>query len=1296
MLRNVNNDNRIQAARQNIPQNQHRNQANQGRVRNVQNAQGRGNRNRSRDRQQNVQNDPPKQITERPKPKFTLNTDTEVVINQKIGPEAQAYLEVVKFPDLHAAKRVHINNRYFHGHGFGAWLRHRSEDMVFHGYHTTGSVISIGANASRLHTSQDVPFKTPDGSFDTKPLIERVYGMCPKVVPMDQIRQKKWTLAIENNVQLQDKNLNTVRNICWNCKGSTTTVRPDGSPELYTTAFVEYWRLLQNNTERAKYFNDRCESCVSKKTAASSVDSVYYDGVIQEMEWRCVLDDSVAYFGFFDYHTPITRGQDSGLYWDNEGTWEFSTSNATVYSDNTDNSEAYMHGVLQTGGKDSWIWRSNFSTYWLLCETIDITYNRDVPYRTVRMFAVKGNDPRAPIKAATTFDQPGAFFVLPFTRPLTHVPPISKITADALGLRKSQQEIDAKHRKIENDKIMREEWMHRLQSGIRTWTEEIRVDGDNILMQRQHNLFDRWRNPGRTYFQAPLDEVASILARTSLTCSLSATISLFRKFRVERERALGEKTLATGEANPDYEPDDFTRVLKISRLVDAYAIAEVLAAIDLQQVSLNHVQSHSVSQMRWWADKKNDTDAVHSSYLISTWSLIRSYIRILLVIILSWMLLFVWSEFWHWFNPSMQTGGFSHHMRMSLWDDLGMIAALAGMLALLEPWILRMRYPKPKPKQIRGSCVLDTKRLDQKLARLDSTFKIRNPDWNVRKLEDLPCTKEHKPGAIQIFPVMDYPDRREPTVKHPCPRTQVAASLRAMSNNLLPDPKVFKFFRKFYLKTVKKELGAYLDTHPVHITVDNWRMNYNAAYNREIDRTMAKPGWEQPKHYVYKAFPKVELNPSDVPHYLAHTQYNTVKERQICGPPMEKKILLNPIIAALQQSNSVAIKGYCGNKNLEEISVEMSLCRMPRWKWLSTDGSGFDMTQTTRVNRLYTEIVDFFLSHPHVTLGEHLSRETAIALLKDSYKLDVDVDNGSFNYKIPMGGRASGDGWTTDANTVANIMYYRYALIKQGLVIQHDYFAWFKGDDMIMQYDGAYRLAIQDTMCRFFVGEMPKTRTEYGLGQIIKFVNWSPNVEAHTFLNCNIIDTILGLVLVMRLDVALQKISYSTKYDKQLFEKAQQFGMTGRHGDAFTEHLYGLMLAKILSYKAFMGRFPIFRAWIEVGERLMRQQQYLIGREIRPNSKESDSHFHKEMCEEWQVTTALHYFDFLFNEYGITEQEVLHIEKRIRTAKSLWDVVNIPEFAKLYSYQENCGLRSLPKTPTVAQQDLKADTSTKP
>jgi hypothetical protein len=1207
-----------------------------------------------------------------PKRKFTKTGDSQVTINQICGEEAEEYLRKIKFPHLDKLGKVYINNRYPHGHGFGAFIRKRSEEMALLGLYPRSSAISVGANAARLHTSDDLQetFALP-GTPYTK-LIDRVRAMCPLVTPLDETRHRNWQMAIKNSPDFGGQQPNANHNTCWVCKGGKI-VQNNASPVQFTEHGIRLWQGIATNVERAKHFENRCPECAARKDIVHSADSIYYPGVMEEMEWRCVLDGSTAIFGFYDYHTPITKGIASGTYWDDEGRWDYLPTSATVRASNRGNSEDYQHGILQTGGADSWIYKSNYGSFWLLCETLDTVINRDVPYRTVRMQAIRSNDQWCPVRSDKVFAAPGNFFISRALR----IPQARGSVEEATISGNDSDEITT----------LSEEWKNRLARGIDNGSEKISLQGEYLVMTRHQRT--GWEVFGYkpklvSEYKAQVGEVCSIMARVACAATLSTSLTYFKKFRIERERDLMDEG-SDEKPNPQYEPDPLKRFIKLRRVGDAYAIAEVIAAADVKIVSLNHAQSATIEEMKTWTDKTLDTRFWLNLFLVAPttmwriieligplfqrllkWIVIMTSLYYGLQTILGWMPLVRATNY-----PLnvMDPDGIMFEKTDHYWAPF----VLAMIFAMLEPTInkARMKWSKRAYSHNAGVipalCVRDDQRLIMPLNPIyPSKYKIRDPAYDVKDLRDLPCEHKGAPGAVQIFPIIDYDDRRDPTVIHSCKRTQTAAALRAMGNTLYPDANVFRYFSKFYKKTIMKEVMPYLDENPVHITIEDWLAKYPQHYRENMQRAMAKDGWNLPAHYKYSAFPKIELQTSEVPFYQMNTSLNKIKERQISGPPAPKKLLLNPVIAAMQKTNGHAINGYCGDKNLEQISLELSAeDNRPHREWLSSDGSGFDMTQTQPINRLYAWYMMKFLTHPNVTLGPGLDLQMALDILQDSLILDVDVCNGVFNYKAD--GRASGDGWTSDANTVANIMYYRYIWAKKGLFYGRDFRAWFKGDDMLAVFYG--KQALEKTqkaavaIKEFFLDKMPEKITRFGLGQIVKFVDVDENICRHRFLNCDIMRVEYGVMMIMRLDVALQKFSYTTKFDKAMYEK---FRAGNACGYDFYMHILSLLAAKTASYKAFMGKFPIFRCLVERSEQFIRQAESGTRTRIKPDAREAEQWYQKTMCEENQVTSAGKYVDFLFERYGITHKEIVSIEKKIMRASNLVSLIRVEEFAKLF------------------------------
>jgi hypothetical protein len=223
---------------------------------------------------------------------------------------------------------------------------------------------------------------------------------------------------------------------------------------------------------------------------------------------------------------------------------------------------------------------------------------------------------------------------------------------------------------------------------------------------------------------------------------------------------------------------------------------------------------------------------------------------------------------------------------------------------------------------------------------------------------------------------------------------------------------------------------------------------------------------------VFESFPKIEKQ---------FYWDKAVKERCIFGPIDEKKCMANPFIKELEGIAHAWFEPYCGRKNWIEISADLDkkLQTLREVMFAEADGSGFDMSQTQNFHRLMNELIMTCARHPNVQWDDPLNTDDLKNALENSLELEVSVDHGEVRYKAD--GRASGDGWTTYANTMLMISYWLFTFDLAG-VDENEVLLRVKGDDVIVGADEENAKRI--TAAQKLVFTFRKDKHTHGLAQI--------------------------------------------------------------------------------------------------------------------------------------------------------------------------------------------------------------------
>jgi len=496
-------------------------------------------------------------------------------------------------------------------------------------------------------------------------------------------------------------------------------------------------------------------------------------------------------------------------------------------------------------------------------------------------------------------------------------------------------------------------------------------------------------------------------------------------------------------------------------------------------------------------------------------------------------------------------------------------------------------------------------------------------------------------AAEQIYPLIKTELWYTPTVKHHCPRTALASSLRACSNKVWFEKKMFsrysKWFKEVFIPRFVKLLSNEVS---IDVVLEKWLEKYPVAYRKKILAALHpdKRNFDGECRMQYEAFTKVEMQFTTVPHDLKDTPLNDTKERQICGPTDEKKALANAFINKLEEMASKYMPEYCGRANWLDIcaSIDKIEQRIFRPIWGASDGSGFDMTQYPECNQLMNDLILEAARQPNVHFQEPLSYEMLKEALDGSLELDVSVDHGDLKYKAV--GRASGDGWTTFGNTMLMISYWQFTF--EEIANIYDYGLKVKGDDVLFCLSDNRLLDLKQAIPQVFTDK--KHLHEHGLGQICKMVNFG-DIEDMDFLSNDFFRTSEGTIRMTRKPArVIQTLSWSTKLPQ---------------GKKKEEARKELCHSKGMCLQAWADGLPIFGALAE--------SMIKLGK----SGKLSEFDQYADLPRVWHKGRNDYdaYCRYLNDKFGITRQEIVDVESKIRKVKELGGILNLPCLEKLYN-----------------------------
>lgn len=507
-------------------------------------------------------------------------------------------------------------------------------------------------------------------------------------------------------------------------------------------------------------------------------------------------------------------------------------------------------------------------------------------------------------------------------------------------------------------------------------------------------------------------------------------------------------------------------------------------------------------------------------------------------------------------------------------------------------------------------------------------------------LRKVPCTHEHEEhiAADQIFPIIRTEVYYTPTIKHHCPRTALASSLRACSNKVSFDPKIFKGYAAWFRRSLIPKFLQCMDEEIWTVDLEKWLLKYPEAYRAKIRKAI------DPNSYVYngeicmtyEAFTKVEMQFTTVAHEDKDSIWNDVKERQICGPSDFKKAFGNPFINLLEEVATKYFKFYCGRQNWLQICDELQKGERERSDsiWGASDGSGFDMTQYPEMNMLMNELLEACARHENVTWIEPLSIDRFLECIKMSLKLKVSVDHGNLKYEAV--GRASGDGWTTFGNTMLMLSYWMYTF---ELAEIKNYYLKVKGDDVLFNLCKRDMPSFMKAKAQVFTER--KDQHVHGLGQICKKIDFGELTELD-FLSNEFFLTEEGNYRMVRIPArVIQTNSWSTKLPP------------GRRREEYRKQL---CYSKGMCLKAWADGLPIFS---ELANKMI---------SLGIEGKLTDYNEYADGARVWHQgrDDREAYLAYLNIRYGVSRHEVLVVEDRIRKIRTLDGVLDVPELEKFY------------------------------
>jgi len=385
----------------------------------------------------------------------------------------------------------------------------------------------------------------------------------------------------------------------------------------------------------------------------------------------------------------------------------------------------------------------------------------------------------------------------------------------------------------------------------------------------------------------------------------------------------------------------------------------------------------------------------------------------------------------------------------------------------------------------------------------------QNKHWlDFVKVRQIKFNCPHKIAFEKILQKGD-PIEDEVMMYNFCKHTIFAAAKRQMKAAPKPDPKIADDFVKFAISILEGTCPEHLRSPQLTEELKNFSYSFQQWYEHnpakkqhDIDKYLeaqlqTSHLTEKEKEYiestVYSGICKQELQPLNG------------KPRMVCSIPIKTKVTMGPVTWKLEEIMAKHFPGYCGNKNLQQMSDSINKILAEGFtKIVEGDGSAFDNTQDVTLKEvdryLYRMILDKIHHVPKqqfYDISQQLYKKMKVEYVGEDKKKHT-----LFTYKI-LGSVFSGDCDTTLCNTMRMALYNIYVNEKAGFRYGKDYKLFSKGDDFTIFYK-PYILdeQIEEAYYKYFVRSADNdVAPVYGLGQVLKFLQFGP---ANTISFCSL------------------------------------------------------------------------------------------------------------------------------------------------------------------------------------------------
>jgi hypothetical protein len=412
---------------------------------------------------------------------------------------------------------------------------------------------------------------------------------------------------------------------------------------------------------------------------------------------------------------------------------------------------------------------------------------------------------------------------------------------------------------------------------------------------------------------------------------------------------------------------------------------------------------------------------------------------------------------------------------------------------------LKIGYMNKMMKRLREECFVHRM----------SEQEVQNQHWlDFCKVADLHYKCPQKVAFEKILGLQQLDQKQQAMSYNACIHSIFAAAKRQMKRAPTPDPKVADDFVEFAKQYIEKNIGPELDDFGY--SFQQWYAHNSKKKQQDIDKYLKatkdrasfnKKEYKELMTEKYKGICKIEVQPTDG------------KPRMVCAIPIKTKVTMGPITWRLEEICSKKLPGYCGNKNLQQMTNEVNKILAEGFtKIVEGDGSGFDNTQDVSLKEvdryIYRRVLPKVYHVPKTQfyhISQSLYKTMVVQYIQDKKKKTL------FEYSI-LGSVFSGDCDTTLCNTIRMALYNIYVNEKVGLTYGKDFKVFSKGDDFSVFYKPYVPNDLIDkAYYTYFLrgADVTGKPQVYGLGQILKFLT-KGNADTLSFCSLRAIYTSLA------------------------------------------------------------------------------------------------------------------------------------------------------------------------------------------